>query len=175
MNSNITVKGPSYAPAIFNAENLLAVPSNIPMEELRSNPDRYPRLKSIAPGESIKAMTILVSTAFTIRGQRPDAGTLNATASILYDTMMSDDEGIGLASISFPEIARIIKRSALNDDVPVSVASLYAALKKYAITEGHKIEENVRQARKKADFGDFLASHPQYSRTIGDMFKSFGK
>ena len=173
MNNNLTPKAGS--PALVKAEMLLNNQASASLEEIRQNVELYPRLKSVDPVEAVKALTILTSTAFTIRGQRPDATTLSATASILYDTLMEDEERIGTRNITFPELTRIIKRSALTVDAPVSVATLYTSIKSYCVNEGHRLEDDIRRKQKKADFGDFLDAHPEYAGKIRSMFKDFGK
>ncbi|MBR0083053.1 MAG: hypothetical protein IJP93_03115 [Bacteroidales bacterium] len=161
--------------AAINPNSLIYVNPAVTFAEIRANSELYPRLKSLDYGVSYQALVTLVAQAFTIRGQKPDGDTLAGTANLLLETLMEDPDGIGTASITFAELSRIIKKSALTVDAPVSVASLYGSIKAYAQGEGNRAREDAQKQAKEADFFEFLNQHPDYAKKVMADFENFGK
>lgn len=161
--------------AAINLNSLIHISPAVTYTEIRANSELYPRLKSLDYGVSYQALVTLVAQAFTIRGQKPDSDTLAGTANLLLETLMEDPDGIGTDSITFAELSRIIKRSALTVDAPVSVASLYGSIKAYAQGEGNRARVEAQKEAKKADFFEFLNQHPDYAKKVMADFENFGK
>lgn len=186
MNNNIapTASNQAMQPAQITAAatNLLNVPSTVTFVEIRRSPDMYPRIGVIDSRVSYQAVTMICAQAFTIRGQKPDADTLKGTSTMLLDMLLSDEDNLGMAELSIPEISRAVRHSALYNDCPVSVASMYLAIRSYVLTAGDKARREAKQADEDARAAKFLSEHPQYAKEhaarmndIMKMFENFGR
>lgn len=186
MNNNLPVTGVNAAslqPAQITAAatNLINVPSTVSFVELRRDSVNYPRIYAIESKISYQAVTMIVAQAFTIRGQKPDVDTLRGTSTMLLDMILSDEDRIGMNELTIPEISRAVRHSALYNDCPVSVASMYLAIRSYILTAGDKARRDAKQADEAEKAARFKADHPQYAaehaarmRDIMKMFEGFG-
>lgn len=136
-------------PAVVNYN-----PGQASLMEMRMNPQRFPRLKSMPREQAVFEMTKIVSQAFLYRGQAADPTNIQFIASALVTELMEDRQ-YGLSSLSLAEIQVVVKRAILcgSEMFGVSVASLYKVILEFAKGEGHinqkKVDEINRQEAEK--------------------------
>lgn len=128
----------------------LTTAREVSLEEIRSNRERFPRLKDIPEPEACRQLQPILYKAFMIRGQNLPAEAIAYMAQELRTALMQDEDGAGLPNITIEEIRREIRSAALGNRgelYGINVASLYQVLKNYAFGAGSRAEENIRKAR----------------------------
>ena len=140
MNNELTTS----SPAIVNYN-----PGQASLLEMRADPSRFPRLKSMPRERAIFEMSKIVSQAFLYRGQAADPTNIQFISSALVSELLEDDK-YGAASISLAEIQVVVKRAVLggSEMFGVSVASLYKVIMEYVKGEGHINQQKVDTKRK---------------------------
>ena len=131
--------------------NELTTKREISLEEIRSNRERFPRLKDIPEEEANRQLQPILLKAFMSRGQNISEEALAFMASALRDELMRDEEGLGLQNITIEEIRREVRAASLGsrgEIYGISVASIYRVLAAYAAGAGTRAEANLRKARK---------------------------
>ena len=143
MENNLTPK--ESALVSFN-------PGNATLIEMRKDSARFPRLKSMPEEQAKFEMSKIVSQAFLYRGQVADMNTIQFVSSALVNELLEDRQ-YGASNLSLAEIQVIVKRAVLGgtDMFGISVASLYKVIMDYVKGEGHNIEKQIADARRKSD------------------------
>lgn len=134
--------------------NQLTTPatSQVSLLEMRMDARTYPRIGAVSREAAIVEMSKIVTQAFLYKGQAADPTNIQFIACTLVDELQQDSEGMGSRKISFAEIARIVKRSILQDEMyGISVASLYKVIATYIKGEGKKIHEQALDAISKSE------------------------
>ena len=68
------------------------------------------------------------------------------------DELQADLDKLGTRNISFAEISRIVKRAVLQDDMyGISVASLDKVIIEYIKGEGHRLQQEVSERKRKSE------------------------
>ena len=149
------------------ASSLITIDPKVTAVDIRHDPEKYPRIHSIDGNISYQAVTMIMMQAFTIRGQKPTATDLAASANMLLDMLLMDEDNLGLNYLTLPEIARCARRSALENDGPVSVASVYKSLKDYAMKEGNQARVAATAESERVKNASFLDFKPLYAKENG--------
>lgn len=139
---------------LITMNSQLAVPENgkVTLLDIRKDSKRFPRLGTYPREQAIFVMSKIVSQAFLFRGQAADETNIRFIACSLVDELQSDLDKMGTNNISFEEISRIVKRAILTDDIyGISVASLYKVIISYVKGEGHQLNKQVMEERRKAE------------------------
>lgn len=119
--------------------------NQVSLLDVRRDAKRFPRLSTIKRDIAVQEMVKIVSNAFMYRGQTTDANNILFIASNLVDELHADYDGLGTKYITLTEIAWIVKKTVLSDEMyGISVASLYKAIAAYCKGEGHEIEERLK-------------------------------
>ena len=146
MNNELT----TTHPALVNYN-----PGSASLLEMRSDPTRFPRLKTIPREQAVFEMSKIVSQAFLYRGQAADPTNIQFISAALVGEIL-DDKVFGLSSLSLAEIQVVVKRAVLggSEMFGISVASLYKVIMEFAKGEGHlnqkKVEDRKREMEDKA-------------------------
>ena len=93
-------------------------------------------------------MNMIIMMAFQFRGQQADVQTIMQMSVSLIDILNEDEYGIGTKYLSFEEIKRVIRKSALGQGKEmygISVSSLYSALADYCKGEGRMANQQARE------------------------------
>ena len=127
-------------------------PGRASLLEMRADATRFPRLKSVPREQAIFEMSKIVSQAFLYRGQAADPKNIQFISCALVDELQSDLDKLGTRHISFAEISRVVKRAVLQDDMyGISVASLYKVIIEYIKGEGHRLQQEVSERKRKSE------------------------
>ena len=131
------------SPALVNYN-----PGKASLLEMRADPQRFPRIKTVPVDQAVFEMTKIVSQAFLYRGQEIDPTNVQFIASALVQELLNDDV-YGASSISFAEIQAVVKRAVLggSEMYGISVASLYKVIIDFVKGEGHQNQKVVNQQR----------------------------
>ena len=143
MNNNLTT-----------TDNQLMTPeaTQASLLEIRMDAKRYPRLHTYTREQAVTEMTKVVSQAFLYRGQAADPKNIQFISCALVDELQSDLDKLGTRHISFAEISRVVKRAVLQDDMyGISVASLYKVIIEYIKGEGHRLQQEVSERKRKSE------------------------
>lgn len=146
---------------------------------MRADSKQFPRLHSIPREQAIAGMVKIVSQAFLYRGQASDPSNIQFIASTLLDELLEDDK-YGARNISLGEIQVVVKRAVLggSEMFGISIASLYKVIMDYVKGEGHLIEREIQERKRKdsdnalrkaaalntmlqAYTGEYIANHKQ--------------
>ena len=141
MNNNLTT-----------TDNQLMTPeaTQASLLEIRMDAKRYPRLHTYTREQAVTEMTKVVSQAFLYKGQAADLKNIQFISCSLVDELQADLDKLGTRNISFAEISRVVKRAVLQDDMyGISVASLYKVIIEYVKGEGHKLQREVLERKRK--------------------------
>jgi len=132
--------------------NELTVPGqNLPsLLEIRMDSKTYPRLCRYNRDEAVFNMTKIVNQAFLYRGQTADPSVVTFVSSSLVDELLQETKW-GAKYLSFEEISRIIKKSVLEDDIYISVSSLYKVIIEFCKGEGTRIQQEATELKRKQD------------------------
>ena len=147
--------------------------------DMRADSKQFPRLHSIPREQAIAGMVKIVTQAFLYRGQASDPSNIQFIASTLLDELLEDDK-YGARNISLGEIQVVVKRAVLggSEMFGISIASLYKVIMDYVKTEGHLIEREIQERKRKdsdnalrnaaalntmlqAYTGEYIANHKQ--------------
>lgn len=142
MNNDITTT---------NGQLMTPASNQVSLLEMRMDENRFPRIGKYTREQAVFEMSKIVSQAFLYKGQAADSKNIQFISCALVDELQSDLDGLGTKNISFEEISRIVKRAILTDDMFLSVASLYKVIITYIKGEGHQLQKQVIEERKKAD------------------------
>lgn len=142
MNNDITTT---------NGQLMTPASNQVSLLEMRMDENRFPRIGKYTREQAVFEMSKIVSQAFLYKGQAADSKNIQFISCALVDELQSDLDGLGTKNISFEEISRIVKRAILTDDMFLSVASLYKVIMTYIKGEGHQLQKQVIEERKKAD------------------------
>ena len=142
MNNDITTT---------NGQLMTPASNQVSLLEMRMDENRFPRIGKYTREQAVFEMSKIVSQAFLYKGQAADPKNIQFIACALVDELQSDLDGLGTRNISFEEISRIVKRAILNDDMFLSVSSFYKVIMTYIKGEGHQLQKQVIEERKKAD------------------------
>ena len=122
--------------------------ANFSLVEVRMDATRFPRIKSTEPARAIDNLRELVVSALLFRGMEQDQTTVDFTAANLYGCMAQEGREVGMLELSWYEVARIIRRAALDGTlIGVSVSSLYGLLRDYCLGDGHDADAKARAIR----------------------------
>lgn len=111
---------------------------------------RCERICKMERPRAVEAIRDILYKMTLYRGQAPDGQYLAFTAQTLLDEILLD-RSLGLGYITLPEMEYAVKQAVLHKDIYISVATVFAALEEYATGEGHEIEMQVLEERKKAN------------------------
>ena len=119
-------------------------PESVTFVDIRRNSERYPRIRAVKRDIAIRYMAAIVQQACLYKNTPADLESIRFTATALLDELL-DAKSIGADLLSFAEIQRVVKRAVLNKDLYISVASLFAELRSYCLTEGHAANVTAMQ------------------------------
>ena len=143
MNNEITTTNDQLMTPASNQVSLL---------EMRMDEKRFPRIGAFPREQAVFEMSKIVSQAFLYKGQAADQRNIQFIACALVDELQADLDKLGTRNISFGEISRVVKRAVLQDDMyGISVASLYKVIIDYIKGEGHRLQQEVLQKRRKIE------------------------
>lgn len=143
MNNEITTTNGQLMSPASNQVSLL---------EMRMDAKRFPRIGTFSREQAVLEMSKIVSQAFLYKGQAADPTNIQFISCSLVDELQADLDKLGTRNISFAEISRIVKRAVLQDDMyGISVASLYKVIIDYVKGEGHKLQREVLERKRKTD------------------------
>lgn len=127
-------------------------PEKATLVEIRTDNRAFPRLHTYRREEAVAQMNIILLMAFQFRGQQADVATITQMSASLTDILNEDEYGIGTKFLSFEEIKRVVRRSALGQGremYGISVSSVYQALADYCRNEGRAANQEARQIAEK--------------------------
>ena len=133
--------------------NELTIPGSSPatLLEIRMDSKRFPRLSSYSRQDAIAQMAKIVSMAFLYKGQQADPNNISFISSALVDELLQEDTYHPRA-LSFEEIARVVKKAVLTEEMyGISVASLYRVILDFCKGEGHRIQAEASELKRKQD------------------------
>lgn len=116
--------------------------------EIRTDSKKFPRLYTYRREDAISTMSMIIMMAFQLRGQQADVQTIMQMSSSLIDILNEDEYSIGTKYLSFEEIKRIIRKSALGQGremYGISVSSLFQALADYCKGEGRMADKEAKE------------------------------
>lgn len=120
--------------------------ANFSLVEVRMDATRFPRVRNAEPGQAVANLRELVVSALLFRGLEQDKTTVEFIAANLYGCIMQEGRDLGMENLSWYEIARIVRRGALDGSlIGVSVSSLFGLLRDYCRGEGHDADVKARE------------------------------
>lgn len=134
--------------------NQLMTPASnqVSLLEMRMDEKRFPRIGAFPREQAVFEMSKIVSQAFLYKGQAADPKNIQFISCALVDELQSDLDRLGTKHISFGEISRVVKRAVLQDDMyGISVASLYKVIIEYIKGEGHRLQQEVSERKRKSE------------------------
>ena len=143
MNNEMTTTNGQLMTTASNQASLL---------EMRMDEKRFPRIGAFPREQAVFEMSKIVSQAFLYKGQAADPKNIQFISCALVDELQSDLDKLGTRHISFAEISRVVKRAVLQDDMyGISVASLYKVIIEYIKGEGHRLQQEVSERKRKSE------------------------
>lgn len=143
MNNEMTTTSSQLMTPASNQVSLL---------EMRMDEKRFPRIGAFPREQAVFEMSKIVSQAFLYKGQAVDPKNIQFISCALVDELQSDLDRLGTKHISFGEISRVVKRAVLQDDMyGISVASLYKVIIEYIKGEGHRLQQEVSERKRKSE------------------------
>lgn len=139
---------------LTTTNNQLMTPASnqVSLLEMRMDEKRFPRIGAFPREQAVFEMSKIVSQAFLYRGQAADPKNIQFISCALVDELQSDLDKLGTRHISFAEISRVVKRAVLQDDMyGISVASLYKVIIEYIKGEGHRLQQEVSERKRKSE------------------------
>ena len=135
------------------SSQLMTTASNqVSLLEMRMDEKRFPRIGAFPREQAVFEMSKIVSQAFLYKGQAADPKNIQFISCALVDELQSDLDRLGTKHISFAEISRVVKRAVLQDDMyGISVASLYKVIIEYIKGEGHRLQQEVSERKRKSE------------------------
>lgn len=136
-------------------------PQGVSLVDIRMDAGRFPRIKALSLQQATARLQQVVAMAFVYTGRPAEEAKIQMVAAALYNELLTDKKGLGLANITVEEIAHAVKDAILTakEDVYVNIAFLYKAICAYAVGEGHDAQETA-YARKVAAKQKALAATP---------------
>ena len=134
--------------------NQLMTPASnqVSLLEMRMDEKRFPRIGAFPREQAVFEMSKIVSQAFLYKGQAADPKNIQFISCALVDELQSDLDRLGTKHISFAEISRVVKRAVLQDDMyGISVASIYRVIIEYIKGEGHRLQQEVSERKRKSE------------------------
>ena len=134
--------------------NQLMTPASnqVSLLEMRMDEKRFPRIGAFPREQAVFEMSKIVSQAFLYKGQAADPKNIQFISCALVDELQSDLDRLGTKHISFGEISRVVKRAVLQDDMyGISVASIYRVIIEYIKGEGHRLQQEVSERKRKSE------------------------
>ena len=113
--------------------------------DYRSDPERFPRIKTFNLEDAAKKMVPIVWAACLYKGQDISDEKLAFIASALVAEIMNDRK-YGLRQLCLEEIGIAIRSAVLGEGremYGITVSSLYAALVDYAKGAGHEADKKA--------------------------------
>lgn len=150
-------------------------PGRASLLEMRADPSRFPRLKSVPREQAVFEMTKIVNQAFLYRGQAADPTNIQFISSALVQELLDDDK-YGAGYLSLAEIQMVVKRAVLggSEMFGISVASLYKVIMEFVKGEGHLNQQKILDARRKEEDKRLQASGltPMLRAFTGEFVKN---
>ena len=145
-------------------------PGNATLLEMRADPVRFPRIKTLPREQAILELSKVVLQAFLYKGQTADSNTIQFISSSLYTEIMNDRR-YGASALCLAEVQGAVKRAVLETEMfGISTATLYKAVVDFCKGEGHdnarKVEEMKIKEREEAIAKSPLA--PRIMAAIGE-------
>ena len=135
-----------------NGQLMTSASNQVSLLEIRMDEKRFPRIGAFPREQAVFEMSKIVSQAFLYRGQAADPKNIQFISCALVDELQSDLDKLGTRHISFAEISRVVKRAVLQDDMyGISVASLYKVIIEYIKGEGHRLQQEVSERKRKSE------------------------
>ena len=135
-----------------NGQLMTPASNQVSLLEMRMDDKRFPRIGAFPREQAVFEMSKIVSQAFLYKGQAADPKNIQFISCALVDELQSDLDRLGTKHISFAEISRVVKRAVLQDDMyGISVASLYKVIIEYIKGEGHRLQQEVSERKRKSE------------------------
>lgn len=135
-----------------NGQLMTSASNQVSLLEMRMDEKRFPRIGAFPREQAVFEMSKIVSQAFLYRGQAADPKNIQFISCALVDELQSDLDKLGTRHISFAEISRVVKRAVLQEDMyGISVASLYKVIIEYIKGEGHRLQREVSERKRKSE------------------------
>ena len=135
-----------------NGQLMTSASNQVSLLEMRMDEKRFPRIGAFPREQAVFEMSKIVSQAFLYRGQAADPKNIQFISCALVDELQSDLDKLGTRHISFAEISRVVKSAVLQDDMyGISVASLYKVIIEYIKGEGHRLQQEVSERKRKSE------------------------
>ena len=135
-----------------NGQLMTPASNQVSLLEMRMDEKRFPRIGAFPREQAVFEMSKIVSQAFLYRGQAADPKNIQFISCALVDELQSDLDKLGTRHISFAEISRIVKRAVLQDDMyGISVSSIYKVIIEYVKGEGHRLQQEVSERKRKSE------------------------
>ena len=135
-----------------NGQLMTPASNQVSLLEMRMDEKRFPRIGAFPREQAVFEMSKIVSQAFLYRGQAADPKNIQFISCALVDELQSDLDRLGTKHISFAEISRVVKRAVLQDDMyGISVASIYRVIIEYIKGEGHRLQQEVSERKRKSE------------------------
>ena len=134
--------------------NQLMTPASnqVSLLEMRMDEKRFPRIGAFPRVHAVVEMCKIVSQAFLYEGQAAEPKNVQFISCALVDELQADLDKLGTRNISFAEISRVVKRAVLQDDMyGISVASIYRVIIEYIKGEGHRLQQEVSERKRKSE------------------------
>ena len=135
-----------------NGQLMTPASNQVSLLEMRMDEKRFPRIGAFPREQAVFEMSKIVSQAFLYKGQAADPKNIQFISCALVDELQSDLDRLGTKHISFAEISRVVKRAVLQEDMyGISVASLYKVIIEYIKGEGHRLQQEVSERKRKSE------------------------
>ena len=135
-----------------NGQLMTPASNQVSLLEMRMDEKRFPRIGAFPREQAVFEMSKIVSQAFLYKGQAADPKNIQFISCALVDELQSDLDRLGTKHISFAEISRVVKRAVLQDDMyGISVASIYRVIIEYIKGEGHRLQQEVSERKRKSE------------------------
>ena len=135
-----------------NGQLMTPASNQVSLLEMRMDAKRFPRIGAFPREQAVFEMSKIVSQAFLYKGQAADPKNIQFISCALVDELQSDLDRLGTKNISFAEISRVVKRAVLQDDMyGISVASIYKVIIEYIKGEGHRLQQEVSERKRKSE------------------------
>ena len=143
-------------------------PGGATLLEMRADPQRFPRIRTLTREQVVAGMVKIVYQALLYTGRTADPTNIQFTASALVDELLAAD--IGFKYLSLAEIQAVVKRAVLNTEMFVSGSALFRVIADYRKGEGKNNQSKVENDRRakpnspgmamlQAATGDFIRNH----------------
>ena len=157
-----------------NGQLMTPASNQVSLLEMRMDEKKFPRIGAFPREQAVFEMSKIVSQAFLYKGQAADPKNIQFISCALVDELQSDLDKLGTRHISFAEISRVVKRAVLQDEMyGISVASLYKVIIEYIKGEGHRLQQEVSERKRKSEQEQIKNSviAPMLQAYAGEMIK----